>query len=77
MKIEEVKLGMKIKANSNVGFQADGFVRPHDIGSVIEINGTDTILVKWNSPLVECDDMSWWIEPEYIEPYVENKKGEY
>lgn len=72
MRIEDVKVGMMVKTNSNVGDVASGYVTPNDIGKVVKIKNSGRILVKWNNPQIKADE-SWWIEVGFIEPYVETK----
>ncbi len=73
MKKEDVKVGMLIKANSELNGIAGGYVRPNDIGEVVYISDVSA-KVEWRNSIEKYNDSCWWIDYSDFEPYEEIKK---
>lgn len=78
MDIIDVIIGMRVKAEYDVGACGSGYVTPEDYGTVLDINGRYEVLVNWDNPLKTFypNDRAWWINVENIQPYNKLKSWE-
>ena len=68
MKYEDVKVGMRVKTNSEITGCGEGYVRPNDFGTVSDTNGWDNeVRVIWDNPISERGE-NWWVRASNVEP---------
>jgi len=70
MRIEDVKIGMLVKANGEINGCGNRYVTPNDYGVVTMVwSPKNEVEVKWNNPLVKVNNVcDWWTNPSDIEP---------
>ena len=71
MELKDIKIGMKVQAHEVFYCDAEGFVRPLDYGTVVEINPRgekDYVLVSWDNPLDTSFGGVWRINYRNISP---------
>ena len=78
MDIRDVIIGMRVKAEYNVGACGSGYVTPEDCGTVLETNEKHEVLIDWDNPVKTSypNNKTWWIDVANIQPYNKFKSWE-
>jgi hypothetical protein len=66
MQFKDVKVGMRVKANSKITGFGEGYVKPNDFGTVIYKG--EQIKIQWNNPINKQNECKWWTDSYDIEP---------